>query len=95
MPQMLNVEIQAGKPVEIGEHTITPFAQSVQVALPGVTGVMIWNRPVYVLVQRGNGQETVLPVFDVTRQAIFGIIGSGLSAVLIVWLISRIVKSIK
>ena len=95
MAEILDVKIQAGKSVDIGDQTITPFAQTVQVSLPGITGGFIWNRPVSVLVQTENGQEEVLPVTDVTRQAIFGLIGSSLGALLIIWLISRIVKLVK
>lgn len=92
MFEFMNVEIQAGEPVTIGEQTITPFAQSVQVRLPGMNGGFIWNRPVSVLVQEKDGGEEVLPVIDVTRQALFGLAGLGLGTLILTCMIGRIIR---
>jgi hypothetical protein len=62
MFEFMNVEIQAGEPVTIGEQTITPFAQSVQVRLPGMNGGFIWNRPVSVLVQEKMAGKKSCPL---------------------------------
>jgi len=90
MTEFLNVEIRAGEPVTIGERTITPFAQSIQVTLPGLNGGFIWNRPVSVLVQSDDGQEEVLPITDVTRLAQVNLIGMSLGVIALIWLVSRI-----
>ena len=55
--------------------------------LPGSIGGLIWNRPVSVLVQEGNGEEHVLSVPDVTRRSIWALWGGSLFMVLISWLI--------
>lgn len=89
MSEFMNVEIQAGESVSIGEHTVTPFAQSVQIRFPGMGG-FIWNRPVSVLVQNKDGEEEVLPIIDVTRQALFGFIGLGLFTFALTWILKRI-----
>ena len=90
MTDFLNVEIRAGEPVSIGERTVTPFAQSIQITLPGQIGGFIWNRPVSVLVQSDDGKEEVLPITDVTRLVLFNLIGMSLGVIAFIWLVSRI-----
>ena len=95
MTEFLNVEIKAGEPVKTGDHTVTPFAQSVTFTIPGWTGGLIWNRPVSVLVESPDGKEEVLPVVDVTRQAQFGLAGAAIGAVAITWMITRIIRKFR
>ena len=92
---LLNVEIRAGDPISINEHTITPFAQSMQVTIPGMNGGLIWNRPVSILVQTKDGEEQVLSVPDVTRQTIWTLFGATILITLFAWLISCIFKSFR
>ena len=95
MTEFLSVEINAGEPVQAGGYTITPFAQSVKFTVPGWLGGLIWNRPVSVLVESPDGEEGVLPVVDVTRQAQFGLAGAALGVIVITWMLTRIVQKSK
>ena len=61
-----------GEAVTVGDLTVKPQAQAVSVRWPN--GGFVWNRPVAVLVERG-GQQTRLPIVDVTRLAQIGLFG--------------------
>lgn len=91
--KFLQVETRAGEPIPAGDTTIVPLAKSYQFRFPGKVGGVIWNRPASVVVQTALGQEYILPIRDVTRRAQFAIIGSGLLAGLLAWLLTRRKKS--
>lgn len=86
---LINVETKAGKVIQAGDATITPFANSIQIRLPFVQGGLVWNRPVAVAVQTARGQEYILPVQDVTRQILFALIGASLVSSVLLLLFSR------
>lgn len=92
MAEPLDVEINAGDPISADGYTLTPFAQSIKVTLPGFPGGFIWNRPVSILVENPDGNEQVIPIQDVTRQVVFGLIGVSLGIVMISWLISKMFR---
>lgn len=92
MTEFFDVEIQTGETVSMGEYNLTPFAQVIKITPPGMSGGFIWNRPVSVLVQTPDGSEGVLAVPDVTRQAIYKIIGMGILAVIVTWLVKQVFK---
>lgn len=92
MTEILDVKINAGEPVYAKDYKIIPFAQSIKITAPGITGGFIWNRPVSILVQKADGEETVIPITDVTRLAIFGLIGAALGVILSGWLVSLFTK---
>lgn len=54
------------EPVRVGEVTVVPEARMLSVALP--FGLLIWNRPVAVRVERGGRAER-LPIADPTGVA--------------------------
>jgi hypothetical protein len=83
------VETHAGEPIEVGNSKIVPLAKVVRIQKNGWLGGVIWNRPVAVVVQTGDGEEIVIPVRDVTRIAQLAIFGSGLFVILMAWLITR------
>lgn len=91
--RFFQVETRAGDPIPVGDMTIVPLAKSYQVRFPGKVGGVIWNRPASVVVQTAPGQEYVLPIRDVTRQAQIALIGSSLLAGLLAWLLVRGRKS--
>ena len=93
MTDFLNVEIQSGEPISYGARKITPFAQAVQLKIPGLNGGLIWNRPVAVLVEYENGDQHVLPVPDVTRKTQIRIMGAALIIVLTSWVISQLIHN--
>jgi LPXTG-motif cell wall-anchored protein len=86
---LINVETKAGKPIQIGEATITPFANAMQVKLPFIQGGLVWNRPVAVAVQTAQGQEYILPIQDVTRQILFALMGASLIGGVLLLFFSR------
>ena len=65
---IVRVETTVGRPISVDDQEIVPVARSVHVQVPGVSGGLIWNRPVAVLVRAADGTEYQLPVHDVTRR---------------------------
>lgn len=84
----LETVTQAGTPLHAGQTRFLPFAQTVRVNIPGAGG-LIWSRPTTIVVQTPEGDETVLPIVDVTRQAQLTFLGLGLLGAFIIWLIYR------
>lgn len=67
MPRLIHVEHTSAAPHTVGNTTITPHAQSVQVLIPGNYGGLVWNRPHSITVQQEGADEQTLPVPDPTR----------------------------
>jgi len=84
-----DIETRAGKPIHAGRTRLIPFAQTVHLHLPGPSGGLIWSRPTAILVQTPNGEETVLQIRDVTRQAQLTLLGLGFIGALFIWLFNR------
>ena len=70
----LGIETRASTPVQVNDARIYLRAQAVQLRFPFVHGGLIWNRPASVVVRRDGGQEQVLLVPDVTRNALIGLL---------------------
>ena len=90
-------EERAGEPIRTpGGLVITPYARAVCLQVPGRRGGLIWNRPTAVKVQDASGQETLVPVVDVTRQVQISILLSALLSTLlwvgIVWVVRKLVS---
>jgi hypothetical protein len=86
---LISNETKAGKPIRVGDTTLVPFANSIQVRIPFMHGGLIWNRPVAIAVQTAQGQEYILPVQDVTRQMLFALIGASLISGFLILFYSR------
>jgi hypothetical protein len=80
---------ETGEPIQVGDQQVIPVARSLCLIFPGKTGGLIWNRPSAVKVRQATGAETVLPVVDVTRQAVITILAGGFLASLLIWLLFR------
>jgi hypothetical protein len=90
MPErILSIENKMGRSYRVGDMRITPFSRVWRFQPPGFNGGLIWNRPLSILVKTGNGEEQVLPVTDVTRQAQWGILGLAAGILLLTWLLKR------
>lgn len=89
MPDFIQVETRGGEPFTSGGNTITPFAQSLRIQIPGLPGGLIWNRPVSVLVNTTDGQEQVLHIHDINRWTIWSIFGASLAIVMLMAIIAR------
>ena len=85
----LRMETRASPPLQVDDARVYLRAQAVQLRLPFVHGGLIWNRPASVVVRRGGGQEQVLPVPDVTRNALIGLLALNLVAAFVFLLFRR------
>lgn len=86
----IQIETRAGEPVIAGGNVLIPMAKVLRVQLPGLpAGGLIWNRPSAVVVRDAAGQEQVLTVRDVTRQAQWTLLGGALALLLAARLLRR------
>ncbi len=86
MKDCIYTENQSGGTTFFQGTSITPFFQSVKLALPGFPFSFIWKRPISVLLTNKNGKETVIPIQDITRQIILGIFGFSL----MFWIVTKL-----
>jgi hypothetical protein len=84
---LIRYETRAGEPIQAAGRRIIPFSKALIVRFPGLPGGVIWNRPVSVSVQEADGQEQVIPIVDVTRLAIWSMLGGSLLAMVILGLL--------
>jgi hypothetical protein len=68
-------QTECGATVTVGDVSVTPQSQALTVRWPH--GGWVWNRPVGVMVQRGEEAERIR-IVDVTRAAQLGLYGLGL-----------------
>jgi hypothetical protein len=73
----------SGKPVTVGDVTLTPQSQALTVHWP--SGGLVWNRPVAVLVERDEGTEHI-PIVDITRVVQLGLLSFSLAFGMVVLL---------
>ena len=66
LQELIQLEMRKGQPVAVGDLSIRPEAQALQVRFPW--GGFVLNRPVGVLVDDGERVERI-PIVDVTRYA--------------------------
>ena len=85
----MSVETSAGKPIQAGGATITPFATSLRIGPPNLPFGMIWNRPTSILIQAADGQEEVQQVPDITRQVLWGLLGVTFVMAALMWVFNR------
>lgn len=81
-------EIRTGATRQVGDYQITPQTQVLSIRFPGHGG-LIWNRPRSVLVKTSDGQESQLPVRDVTRLVIWSMLAGGLLGAIMIGLAWR------
>jgi hypothetical protein len=89
MAKFFEYEIKGGKPFKFGDNTITPFAKSLVIRIPGLPGGLVWNKPESMLVVNAQGGEEVIPVQDVTRRIEWSLVGASLITSLLVWILFR------
>jgi hypothetical protein len=65
----------SGDTVTVGDLSVTPQSRSLAIRWP--RGGWVWNRPVAILVERGEEKERI-PIVDVTRIARLGLYGLSL-----------------
>jgi hypothetical protein len=81
--------IHTGEPIQVGTFEITPQSRVTKIQLPGQHVGLIWNRPKAVIVRSSDGQESTLPVRDVTRIIIWAMLAGGLLGAMLVGLMNR------
>ena len=74
---MLRVETRTSQPTQVKATQLRVRSQVIQFRLPVINGVMLWNRPVAVVVRTSDGQEQILSVPDLTRIAVLILAGLG------------------
>lgn len=85
----IHLETRSGEPYQFGGMTFTPFAQSLEIRVPGIQGGFEWARPVSVLIRTADGREEVIPVTDFTRIVQIVLLGLGFLGGLLIWRASR------
>jgi len=85
----LRIETRTSRPVQVKDAQVYLRAQAVQLRLPVPNGGLLWNRPVSVVVRRDGGQEQLLPVPDVTRNALIGLLALNLMGAFVFLLFRR------
>ncbi|MFC2053860.1 hypothetical protein ACFLV7_06115 [Chloroflexota bacterium] len=89
MPGFIQTETRAGETITKGGTKIVPFSKSLRVQIPGLYGGLIWNRPATLLVVSSDGDEQIIPIVDVTRQALWALLGVSLAVFPLIMLISQ------
>jgi hypothetical protein len=82
-------EIRTGEPVQVGDFELTPQTSVLQIRLPGHHAKLLWNRPRAVVIRTADGQESTLPVRDVTRIVIWSMLAGGLLGAILIGLMNR------
>lgn len=86
MPQWLQQQTISGNKSKIGNKVVTPQSQSITLRWP--YGGLVWNRPAAVLVEQDN-QTTRIPIIDITRILVWGLLGLGLFFAIVTALLSN------
>ncbi len=90
MESPFSVEVKAGSEVQLGVYSLLPFTRTWQINTPGKPVRMVWNRPNSILVRDSAGNETILPINDLTWRVIGSLIGISLSATLLLLISNRL-----
>ena len=86
MTQWSQRQTISGDQTIVGDTIVTPQSQSVTLRWP--YGGLIWNRPAAVLVEQDD-HTTRIPVIDVTRILVWGLLGLGLFFAIVTALLSN------
>ncbi len=82
-------EIRTGEPQQVGDYEITPQTNVFIAKLRGHHGGLIWNRPRAVIVRTIDGEENILPIRDVTRNIIWGMLAGALLGAMLIGLMNH------
>lgn len=86
---IVQVDLESGRPIKAGSRTLTPQVQTVRLKSPRLKAGVVWRRPYAVVVAEAGGEETTLPVVDVTRVAQIAVLLAGVLTVTIIWFLRR------
>ncbi len=82
--ELIQWQTTSGQLVAAGNVTVTPQSWSLTIRCP--FGGLVWNRPVAVLVRRGEETERI-PIVDITRSVQLGLLGLGLIFAMLVFIL--------
>jgi hypothetical protein len=82
---ILHSETTSGGEVTVGDVTVTPQSKSLTLRWP--LGGLVWNRPVAVLVERGEQRERI-PIVDVTRIVQLGLLAFSVVFTVVIFMLS-------
>jgi hypothetical protein len=85
MGKLVRLETRAGEPIQLSTGKIIPFSKVLYIQIPGLWGGVLWERPASVLVIQDDGEEEIIPIQDVSRYVVLGLIG----AIALLWLFTR------
>jgi len=74
-PSLFSIKNLTGQPVKVNDTQLRVRSQVVQLRFPVISGGLIWNRPVGVLVRTADGRDQILSIQDVTRTAMLVLAG--------------------
>jgi hypothetical protein len=89
LTSLLRIETLTGQPVKVKDTQLHVRSQVVQLRFPFISGGLIWNRPIAVLVRTADGQDQILLVRDVTRTAVLMLLIFGLAGTFLLMLFRR------
>jgi hypothetical protein len=82
-------EIRTGETQHAGDYDLTPQTNVLSIKLRGRHGGFIWNRPRSVIVRTIDGEERILPVQDITRNIIWGMLAGAMVGVMLIGMMKR------
>jgi hypothetical protein len=82
---MVSWQTTWGEEVIVGDVTVTPQSKSLTLRWP--LGGLVWNRPVAVLVERGERTERI-PIVDVTRIVQLGLLALSVVFTVVIFILS-------
>lgn len=85
LKERLRWQTVSGDEVTVGDVTVTPQSRALTIRWPH--GGLVWNRPVGILVERGEQTERI-PIVDVTRIIQLGLFGLSLVFSMIIFVLS-------
>jgi hypothetical protein len=83
--EMVSWQTTWGEEVIVGDVTVTPQSKSLTLRWP--LGGLVWNRPVAVLVERGERTERI-PIVDVTRIVQLGLLALSVVFTVVIFILS-------
>jgi hypothetical protein len=88
---MLDIEnlVRSGEPQQVGDVELIPQTNVLQIKLRGHHAGLVWNRPRAVIIRRSDGQETILPIRDITRTIIWGMLAGGILGAILIGIMKR------
>ena len=83
------IETLTSPPITIPDGQLSIRTQVVQVNVPSINGGLIWHRPVATVVRTADGQESIIPILDITRIVLFTLAGFCFTSIFVLMFLRR------